>query len=389
MLRSVLLALCLPTAALAADPVAQGPKNVPEFEPAFVNQTRAPAMTSGFGVDAAWFARGLERPWGMATLPDGRFLVTERVGRLRVLSAEGADMGAIGGLPEVFVQGQGGMLDVMVDPDFADNGLVYGTYAKPMGGGTSVTAAFVATLDADARQLNDVQDIFVQSPPSPTAAHYGSRILFGADGYLYITTGEHSSPNERVLSQDLTTTYGKVIRLNGDGSTPTDNPYDSQVWTYGHRNMQGAAVRPGDGALFTIEHGPKGGDELNLIQRGANYGWPVVSYGENYNGRPVGSGQHSAEGMAEPVYYWDPVIAPGGMAFYEGEMFPEWQGDLIIASLNPGGVVRLRLDGDRVIGEERFLRGTRIRDIEIAPDGAILALVDAADGGVLRLTPDR
>ncbi|MEC8796045.1 MAG: PQQ-dependent sugar dehydrogenase, partial [Pseudomonadota bacterium] len=159
--------------------------------------------------------------------------------------------------------------------------------------------------------------------------------------------------------------------------------------TYGHRNMQGAAVRPSDGALFTIEHGPKGGDELNLIQRGANYGWPVVSYGENYNGRRVGSGQHSAEGMAEPVYYWDPVIAPGGMAFYDGAMFPEWQGDLIIASLNPGGVVRLRLEADRVVSEERFLRGTRIRDIEIAPDGAILALVDAADGGVLRLTPDR
>lgn len=389
MLRSVLLALLLPTVALAADPVAQGPKNVPEFEPAFANQTRAPAMTSGFGVEAAWFVRGLERPWGMATLPDGRFLVTERVGRLRMLSPDGMDLGEISDLPEVFVKGQGGMLDVMVGPDFADDGLVYGTYAKPMGGGTSVTAAFMATLDAETRKLNDVQDIFVQDPPSPTAAHYGSRILFGVDGDLYITTGEHSSRDERVLAQDLSTTYGKVIRLNGDGSVPTDNPYDSQVWTYGHRNMQGAAVRPGDGALFTIEHGPKGGDELNLIQPGANYGWPVVSYGENYNGRPVGTGEHSAEGMAEPVYYWDPVIAPGGMAFYDGDMFPEWRGDLIIASLNPGGVVRLRLDGDRVVGEERFLRGARIRDIEIAPDGAILALVDAADGGVLRLTPDR
>ncbi|MEC8796426.1 MAG: PQQ-dependent sugar dehydrogenase, partial [Pseudomonadota bacterium] len=177
MLRSVLLTLCLPTAALAADPVAQGPKNVPEFEPAFANQTRAPAMTSGFGVDAQWFARGLERPWGMAALPDGRFLVTERVGRLRMLSPDGTDLGEVTGLPEVFVKGQGGMLDVMVGPDFADDGLVYGTYAKPMGGGTSVTAAFVATLDVEARQMNDVQDVFVQNRPSPTAAHYGSRIL--------------------------------------------------------------------------------------------------------------------------------------------------------------------------------------------------------------------
>ena len=390
----VCLALTAGLAAAQSDtPVTQGQPNVPEFAPAFPEQTRAPAMAPAYDLSARRFADGLDQPWGIATLSDGAgFLVTEKPGRLRHVAPDGTVSAPIAGLPEVAPQRQGGLLDVAVGPDFATDRRIYWTYAKPVGN-RYVTAAARGVLSTDLTRLTEVEDIFVQAPPSPTPMHYGSRIVFDGAGHAFITTGEHSSRSERVLAQDLGTTYGKVVRVNLDGTVPADNPFTGtagalpEIWTYGHRNMQGAFID--NGQLWTIEHGPKGGDELNLIEPGTNYGWPVISYGENYNGTSIGRGITSRDGMEQPRYYWDPVIAPAGMVRYRGAMFPEWQGDILISSLRPGGIVRLRLDGDSVIGEERLLpRLGRVRDIEVAPDGALLVLLDASNGQVIRVTPE-
>lgn len=376
-------------------PVEQGPRNAPHLEPAFPGQTRAPRADSGVAFAVEEIAGGLEHPWGVAVLPDGALLVTERAGRMRVVSPSGEVSEPIRGIPEVLAQRQGGLLDVALHPDFETNRLVYWTWAKPLGDGMSATAAGRGRLSEDRGEIADAQEIFVQTPPSPTPMHYGSRILFDAAGeHVFVTTGEHSSRAERGYAQDLDKTYGKIIRLTPEGEAPPDNPFAGRkdavasIWSLGHRNIQGAAIRPSTGRLWAVEHGPRGGDELNRIEPGANYGWPVVSYGINYGGSDVGEGIASAAGMTEPLYFWDPVIAPGGMLFYQGGMFADWQGDVLIASLSPGGVVRLELDGDTVTGEERLLtdRG-RIRDVEIAPDGALLALTDSPDGAILRLTP--
>ncbi len=382
----VLFALVPAMAVAQGGPVEQGPRNVPEFRPAFTAQTRAPAEDSGVTLRREVFASGLAHPWGIAPLPQGGYLVTERPGRMRRILPDGSLSAPIAGLPEVLAESQGGLLDVTLGPDFETDRMIYWTYAKPMRGGRSATAAARGVLAPDLSRVSAVEDIFVQSPPSHAPAHYGSRILFGPDGHVFITTGEHFTPQERVLAQDTDTTYGKVVRIRPDGSIPPDNPFGNAVWSYGHRNPQGAAF-DSSGRLWTVEHGPAGGDELNRPEAAENHGWPVISYGENYDGDPVGSGRAVAEGMEQPVYYWDPVIAPGGMTFYDGAMFDAWRGDALIASLSPGGLVRLSLQDGRVTGEERFLRGTRIRDVEIAPDGAVLVLVDAPEGEILRLTP--
>jgi glucose/arabinose dehydrogenase len=267
--------------------------------------------------------------------------------------------------------------------------MVFWTYAKAVGGGT-VTAAARGTLTTDGR-LENVTDIFVQAPPSRTPKHYGSRIIPMSDGTVWITTGEHASGADRDKAQDLETTYGKVIRILADGTVPSDNPFVGRdgidsIWSYGHRNMQGAAI-DGTGRLWTIEHGPRGGDELNHPEAGMNYGWPVISYGINYDGSAVGSGLAVQAGMEPPVYYWDPVIAPGGMAFYNGP-YRDWAGDLLIGSLNPGALVRLQMKGGVVVGEERLVTDQgRIRDVEVMADGSVLLLVDSPDGVVLRVTP--
>jgi glucose/arabinose dehydrogenase len=395
--RATLAALALAAfaaAAAAAAPVEQGPPNVPAFHPAFPEQTRAPAADSGVTLRVERLADGLEHPWGIAILPDGSYLVTERSGRLRVLEDGALRPDPVQGVPEVLNQSQGGLLDVAIGPRFASDRLVYLTYSKPLAEGMSATAVARGRLSDDASALEDVADIFVQEPPSPVPLQYGSRILFDGEGHAFVTLGEHSRPDQRVKAQDLASTYGKVVRLNLDGTPPPDNPFAGiegalpAIWSLGHRNPQGAALRPGTGELWVVEHGPRGGDELNRIGPGLNYGWPVVSYGENYDGTPVGDGITSAEGMTEPRYYWDPVIAPGGMAFHQGAMFPAWQGDLLIAAMKPGALVRLHLDGDTVAGEERLLTDQgRIRDVEVAPDGAVLVLTDAENGAILRLTP--
>lgn len=387
-MRRTLILAFLATPALAQ--VEQEPPDAP-YEPAFEDQTRAPALPST-SVTTEVFAGPLEHPWGITALPDGTFLVTERPGRLRLVSADGTISDPIEGLPEVDAREQGGLLDVAVSPDFADSRTVYLTYAKPLEDGMTATAAARGVLADDGTSLTEVEDIFVQEPPSPYPMHYGSRIIPDGEGNVFITTGEHFEEDARVLAQDPNSTFGKVVRLTADGEALPDNPFAdggglAEVWTLGHRNIQAAAFGPED-RFWIIEHGPLGGDELNLIEAAANYGWPEVSYGLNYDGSPVGTGEPRAEGFAEPVYYWDPVVAPSGAEFYEGDLFADWPGDLLIGSLNPGGLVRIRLDGERVEGEERLLPDVgRVRDVLELADGSLLLLTDFSDGEILRVVP--
>ncbi|MCF4099818.1 PQQ-dependent sugar dehydrogenase [Maritalea mediterranea] len=388
-----LLASVISAPAFAQNDAAYGgPKNVPEFQPAFENQTRAPLLQSDVALNVEDVATGLDHPWGIAVLPDGGYLVTERTGQLRHITAEGQLVNTpIEGVPQVHNVRQGGLLDVALAEDFSESRVIFLTYSKPMQGNTSVTAAARAVLSEDISSLSEVQDIFVQQPPSPTPMHYGSRII-PHNGYTYITTGEHSSRQEREYAQDLDKTYGKIIRVTPTGETPDDNPFVGQqgaidtIYALGVRNVQGADIQPATGDIWLLGHGPRGGDELNKLQAGANYGWPVVSYGETYGGRPIGSGHPRAEGFEEPRYYWDPVIAPGGFAFKTGDELSQWNGNIIASSLNPGGIVRLTLEGDTITGEERLLPNLgRVRDIEIDQDGSILALTDAS-GKVVRIT---
>ena len=285
------------------DAVAQGARNAPELLPAFPEQTRAPEAPSGVTLAVSELAGGLEHPWGIALLPGGGMIVTERPGRMRVIAADGAVSEPLAGVPAVHAQRQGGLLDVAVGPDFAEDRMVYWSYAKPLGDGRSATAAARGRLSDDGTAIEGATDVFVQTPPSPTSMHYGSRVLFDGDGHLYVTTGEHSRAGERVLAQDLAASYGKVMRLRPDGTAPPDNPFAGEpgaiegIWTLGHRNVQGAAIHPRSGMLWTVEHGPKGGDELNLSGPGLNFGWPEVSYGVNYDGSPVGDGVASAAGI--------------------------------------------------------------------------------------------
>lgn len=359
--------------------------------PAFDWQTRAPALPET-PVRYEIFVSDLEHPWGIAALPEGGWLVTERPGRMRVIGADGSVGAPLRGLPSIRANAQGGLLDVVLDPDFTENRRVWWTYSSGNRRGTMATLAH-GTLDADLSRITGATDVFLQSPRSVDPMHYGSRIVFDGEGHVFMTLGERFTDENRVLAQDLTSTFGKIVRLRTDGSIPSDNPLVGQpgedaIWSWGHRNPQGAAIQPGTGALWSVEHGPRGGDELNLILPARNYGWPIVSHGENYNRTPVGEGEVRAEGLEEPVYFWDPAIAPSGMTFYDGEMFPGWQGDILIASLNPGGLIRLRLEGERVVGEEWLLRDVgRVRDVSVAPDGAVLLLTDFPDGEILRVTP--
>lgn len=381
----MLVALACP--ALAEVP--QGPKNVPAFQPAFENQTRAPELRDMPRLKVETVASGLDQAWGVAVLPDGRYLVTERPGGIKLVGRDGAVEG-VRGAPKVRAQGQGGLLDVAIAPDFARSGRVYLTYAKPVSRGRGATAVATAVLEENPARLTGLTDIYVQPKGSGGGRHFGSRIVL--DGpFAYVTIGDRGAQD---LAQDLGAGNGKVIRIALDGGVPGDNPFVGQggalgeIYSYGHRNPQGADLHPRTGELWTIEHGPAGGDELNRIEGGANYGWPLVSYGEDYDGSPVGRGNTSAKGVVEPVYYWDPVIAPGGFAFYDGGLFGGWQGDVIASSLNPGGIVRLKLKGARVVGEARFLGDLgRVRDIEIDRDGAILALAGGGDSRLVRITP--
>jgi len=353
-------------------------------------------QTEGPAIHVVTVADGLSHPWALAFLPDGGMLVTERPGALRHVTADGTVSGPISGVPDVDAGGQGGLLDVALDPDFAASRLVYLSYAEAGEGGNG-TAVARGRLSDDLSALSGVEVIFRQQPKLPSSAHFGSRLVFDGDGHLFVTLGERSAARFRGQAQDLDSHLGKIVRINPDGSVPDDNPFIGrddvlpEIWSYGHRNVQAAAIAPHSGVLWEIEHGPRGGDELNIVEPGANYGWPVVTLGINYDGTQVGEGLEQAEGMVDPIYSWTPVIAPSGMIFYGGAAFPDWQGNLFVGGLASTALVRLELDGDRVVREERLLEslGLRIRDVAQAPDGAILVVTDEDNGEILRIGPPR
>jgi len=374
-------------------PVEQGAPNT-SFTPAFAGQTRAPAVNSNVELEIAEIATGLEHPWALAFLPGGAVLVTERPGRMRIVGANGAISQPIDGLPAVDARMQGGIHDLALSPTFASARLVYWSYAEPRGEGGNGTSVARGRLSVDGARLEDVRVIFQQTPAWRSPLHFGSQLVFDRAGRLYVALGERSLPASRVLSQDISTHLGKVVRINTDGSAPSDNPFVGQadalpeIWSYGHRNIQGAELHPETGALWVVEHGPQGGDEINVPRAGRNYGWPVITYGEDYSGAPIGEGISAREGMEQPLYYWDPVIAPGDMIFYRGALFP-WRGNILIAGLRSRGLVRLVVEGERIVGEERFDVGERVRDVAEADDGSLWVLTDEANGRLLRVTPRR
>lgn len=331
-------------------------------------------------------AGGLVHPWGLAFLPDGRMLVTERPGRLRIVTPDGQVSAPLAGLPEVHPHGQGGLLDVALDPAFAENSRVYFSFAEPGEGGAS-TAVGRGRLEGEA--LLDVEVIFVQQPKVSGDAHFGSRLAFAPDGSLFVTLGERFKFEP---AQDLANHLGTIVRIHPDGTVPDDNPFVGQanalpeIWSYGHRNVQAGTIHPETGALWAIEHGPRGGDEINVPEAGRNYGWPLVSWGMHYDGRPIPDPPTRPD-LAQSIYQWTPVIAPSGMTFYTGNRFPAWQGNLLVGGLVARAIVRLEADGQAVTEVERIGLGARIRDVVQGPDGAVYALTDQASGEILRLTP--
>ncbi len=360
-----------------------------------VAQERPIVLPCG-GVDVALttLAAQLEHPWGLAFLPGGDLLVTERVGRLRLVRDGKLLKAPVAGLPAIEEVGQGGLLDVAVDPAYADNGFIYFSYAEPGadGYGTAVARARLSPGEGAApASVSGVRVIYRQTGKTSGGRHFGSRLVFARDGTLFITNGERG---ERHRAQDPFDHAGSVLRINPDGSIPPDNPYADgkkalpQIWSIGHRNAQGAALHPVSGELWTLSHGPRGGDEINIARAARNYGWPVISYGRNYIGTRVGEGTHKP-GMEQPVYYWDPSIAPSGLAFYTGSLFPAWRGNLFAGALKYQLVARLVLEGNRVVREERCFGELqeRIRDVRSGPDGALWLLTDSPEGRILRLAP--
>ena len=333
-------------------------------------------------------ASGLEHPWSLAFLPDGAMLVTERPGRLRVIRNGALDPAPVSGVPEVAAAGQGGLLDVALHPRFRDNRLVYLSYAGKGRGGTGTEVARGRLSEG---RLEDLEILYAVRPKSRGGRHFGSRLVFGAQGHLYVTAGERGDPDR---AQDPGDAAGSVIRLTEDGAVPPDNPFVGragarpEIFSIGHRNPQGLARHPETGRIWEVEHGPRGGDEVNVIEAGVNYGWPVITYGTSYAGFPIGEGSEKP-GMAQPVTYWVPSISPSGMAFYTGTAFPAWRGNLFVGALSGELLLRLELDGERVVREERLLEelGERIRDVRQGPDGFLYLLTDAPDGALLRLEP--
>lgn len=361
--------------------------------PAMPGQTRACAAAPAARFEVRVTARGLDEPWAVEPLPDGSFLVSEKAGRLLLIGADGGRGAPLAGLPAVDARGQGGLLDVALSPGFPTDGLVYWSYSEPRQGGNGTSVAR-GVLDRQARALRDVRVLFRAQPTYDGTKHFGSRLAFGPDGMLYVTLGERSDRRMRRHAQRLDGHLGKVLRLTPEGAPAPGNPWAGtagavpETWTLGHRNVQAAAFDAA-GRLWVVEHGTSGGDELNLLEAGANYGWPLAAYGEEYIGLPIFGAETRREGTRQPVYYWDPVIAPSGAQFYDGAAFPGWRGNLFVGSLRDRVLVRLVLDGTRVIAEEHLLgdRGGRVRDVRAGADGLLHVLVVGEEGELLTLAP--
>lgn len=378
-------------------PLETRPANGTNQQPAFPGQTRAPQMKANVDYVVSDHVTGLEDPWGMAFLPDGALLISEKEGRLRVF-ADGRLSEPVAGVPQVDDRGQGGLLGLAVDPAFAENGLVYMAFSEPRGSGansTSVARGKLVRTPGAAPRLEGTQVIWRQQPAMQSRGHYGSRLAFARDGTLFVTTGDRMIEDGRALVRKLDTTVGKVVRINPDGSIPKDNPYAGregalpEIFSIGHRNIQAAAINPWTGDLWEVEHGTRGGDEINVVKAGADYGWPDAAYGVEYSGAPITGGNTTIPGGTQPIYYWDPVIAPSGMAFYDADLVPAWKGSLFVGGLAPRYLVRLTLDGDRVVGEERLLTevGERLRAVVVGPDGALYVATDNDNGRILRVAP--
>ncbi len=400
-LAALALTLSIPASARKAPAQGVDPRqpNGQGQTPAFPGQTRAPERRTSVAFEVVTVATGLDKPWGMTFLSDGRMLVTEKPGRLRVIKPDGTMSEPVAGLPAVDARGQGGLLDVELDPGFASTRLIYWSYSEPQADGTNNTAvARGVFVDGTAPRVDDVQVIYHQVPSLNSRQHYGSRLVFARDGTLFVTQGDRSVTPGRMQAQNLDSLIGKVARISRDGSIPKDNPFVGrdgarpEIWSIGHRNIQGATLHPQTGELWEVEHGTRGGDEINIARKGRDYGWPTIAYGIEYRGGPITGGITAKDGMEQPLYYWDPVIAPGGMTFYTADLFPAWKGSLFIGGLGSTALVRLDVDGERITGEERLLtdlepQRQRIRDVQQGPDGAIYLLTDNTDGRILKIVP--
>ena len=336
-------------------------------------------------------AGGLVHPWSLAFLPDGRMLVTERPGRMRIVTRNGQLSPALGNVPKVYAQGQAGLMDVLLARDFNQTHTIFVCYAEPADGGGRIAVLRARLIEDETPRLDAPSVIFRQKGPVSRGLNIGCRMVQAADGNLFVTLGDHFAPKD--LAQKLDNHIGKIVRITSDGTSPSDNPFVGkqdalpEIWAYGLRNAQGLAFNPADGKLWEQEHGPMGGDEINIIEKGRNYGWPLVSYGVNYNGTPVGNGKATMEGVTDPVWHWTPSIAPSGMAFYTGDLIPGWKGSLFNGALKFELLSRLEIKGDKGIKEERLLRNMqeRIRDVRQGPDGALYLLTDNSSGRILRI----
>lgn len=353
------------------------------YKPAFAGQTRIAGVKTTTAYEGKILSEGLNEPWGITSLPDGRFLITQKGGTMRIASADGKLSGPISGLPKVNSSGQGGLLGVTTDPSFSDNRMVYWTFSDKTANG-NLTAVGKGRLSADEKSIENAQVIYRATPAHNSAAHYGSRILFDKTGNIIFSTGERSDLETRPQAQYLNSALGKIIRITPDGKAAPGNPFENrkdarpELYSYGHRNVQGLALHPATGDLWEAEFGPRGGDEINLIVPGKNYGWPTITYGIEYAGPKIGDGIQQKEGMEQPVYYYDPVISPSGITFYSSDAIPEWKNNLFVTALSGMHIARLVIENNKVVGEERLLSGEsqRFRDITEGKDGALYAVTD-------------
>ena len=394
-----LVAAALPAQQAVGQGVDPRPANGANQRPAFAGQTDAPERKLNVSFQVMTVADNINTGWSLAFLPNGKMLVTQRGGQMLVVGPDGS-RAEVAGVNAVDARGQGGLLDVALDPDFTSNHVIYWSFAEAQEGGANNTAvARGRFVDGTAPRVEDVRVIYHQAPALRSTAHFGSRLVFGRDKTLFVTQGDRSITEGRMQAQNKDVLIGKFVRINRDGSIPADNPFVGQqgvrpeIWSIGHRNAQGATLHPVTGELWAVEHGTRGGDELNISRKGKDYGWPTIAYGIEYRGGPITGGITAQEGMEQPLYYWDPVIGPSGMTFYTADLFPAWKGSLFVGGHATYDLVRLSLDGERVVGEERLLTDMdprpHVRDVRQGPDGALYVLTDSTSGKLLKLVPRR